>query len=81
MHLSSTMSCLDFGGQGYASKAHCAPMSSIFQDIECIEAKADISETAMAIYTVLADVALEGVDVLHDLQSINYAWMMLDGLI
>lgn len=68
-------------------------MSSIFQDIECIEAKADISETTMAIYTVRGDgdgpggrfadvgVVLEGVDVLHNLQSVNYACVMLYGLI
>lgn len=68
-------------------------MSSIFQDIECTEAKAEISEITMAIYTVRGDgdgpggcfadvgVVLEGTEVLHNLRSVNYACVMLYGLI
>lgn len=65
-------------------------MSSIVQDIECIEAKADVSEMTTAIYTVQGDsegrfagvgVVLEGAEVLHNLQSVNHASMMRCGLI
>lgn len=69
---------------------------SIFQDIECSEAEADVAGTTMAIYTVRAEsddpddpggrfadvgVVLEGVEVLHNIQSINHACVMLYGLI
>ncbi|XP_035997198.1 uncharacterized protein LOC118564170 [Fundulus heteroclitus] len=65
-------------------------------DIECSEAEADVAGTTMAIYTVQAEgddhdgpgglfadvgVVLEGVEVLHNLQSINHACVMLYGLI
>ncbi|KAK1886876.1 WD repeat-containing protein 76 [Dissostichus eleginoides] len=65
-------------------------------DIECREAEADVAGTTMAIYTVRAEsddpdgpggrfadvgVVLEGVEVLHNLQSINHACVMLYGLI
>lgn len=69
----------------------------IFQDIECIEAKADILQTTMASYTVRGDgdgpggrfmdigVVLYwyciGVQVLNGLQSINFACILLYGLI
>ncbi|KAI9525290.1 hypothetical protein NQZ68_009971 [Dissostichus eleginoides] len=66
------------------------------EDIECREAEADVAGTTMAIYTVRAEsddpdgpggrfadvgVVLEGVEVLHNLQSINHACVMLYGLI
>lgn len=62
-------------------------------DIESSEAEADIAGTTMAIYIVRAEgdgpggqladvgVVLEGVEVLHSLQSINHACVMLYGLI
>lgn len=65
-------------------------------DTECSEAEADVAGTTMAIYTVEAEgddhdgpgglfadvgVVLEGVEVLHNLQSINRACVMLYGLI
>lgn len=62
-------------------------------DIESSEAEADIAGTTMAIYTVRAEgdgpggqladvgVVLEGVEVLHSLQSINHACVMLYELI
>ncbi|XP_030266529.1 uncharacterized protein LOC115577775 isoform X2 [Sparus aurata] len=65
-------------------------------DTECSEAEADVAGTTMAIYTVEAEgddhdgpgglfadvgVVLEGVEVLHNLQSINRACIMLYGLI
>ncbi|XP_063753608.1 uncharacterized protein LOC134873730 isoform X2 [Eleginops maclovinus] len=64
--------------------------------IECREAEADVAGTTMAIYTVQAEsddpdgpggrfadvgLVLEGVEVLHNLQSINHACVMLYGLI
>ncbi|XP_063749705.1 uncharacterized protein LOC134871046 [Eleginops maclovinus] len=64
--------------------------------IECREAEADVAGTTMAIYTVQAEsddpdgpggrfadvgLVLEGVEVLHNLQSINHACLMLYGLI
>lgn len=64
-----------------------------YVDIEYSEAEADIAGTTMAIYTVRAEgdgpggqladvgVVLEGVEVLHNLQSINHACVMLYGLI
>ncbi|KAJ4936978.1 hypothetical protein JOQ06_001562 [Pogonophryne albipinna] len=77
----------------YASDDNSAPNK---KDIECREAEADVAGTTMAIYTVRAEsddpdgpggcfadvgVVLEGVEVLHNLQSINHACMMLYGLI
>uniref|UniRef100_A0AAR2JIM3 Uncharacterized protein n=1 Tax=Pygocentrus nattereri TaxID=42514 RepID=A0AAR2JIM3_PYGNA len=62
-------------------------------DIESREAEADIAEKTMGIYTVRAEgygigdgrfadvVVLEGVEVLHNLQSVSHACMMLYGLI
>ncbi|KAJ8353407.1 hypothetical protein SKAU_G00209740 [Synaphobranchus kaupii] len=65
-----------------------------YVDIGSREAEADISEMTMGIYTVrmqgdgpgdgrFADVGvvLEGVEVLHNLQSISHACVMLYGLI
>ncbi|KAK5906173.1 hypothetical protein CgunFtcFv8_002062 [Champsocephalus gunnari] len=67
-----------------------------YVDIECREAEADVAGTTMGIYTVRAEsddpdgpggrfadvgVVLEGVEVLHNLQSINHACMMLYRLI
>ena len=63
--------------------------------IECSEAEADVAGTTMAIYTVRAEgddpdgpggrladvgVVLEGVKVLHNLESINHACVILYGL-
>ncbi|XP_038131525.1 uncharacterized protein LOC119776938 isoform X2 [Cyprinodon tularosa] len=67
-----------------------------YVDMECSESEADVAGTTMAIYTVQAEgddhdgpgglladvgVVLEGVEVLHNLQSINHACVMLYGLI
>lgn len=90
------MSCLEFGGQRWGWHSSLFSVPSIFQDIECSEAEADVAGTTMAIYTVEAEgddhdgpgglfadvgVVLEGVEVLHNLQSINRACIMLYGLI
>uniref|UniRef100_A0A3B1KFV4 Uncharacterized protein n=1 Tax=Astyanax mexicanus TaxID=7994 RepID=A0A3B1KFV4_ASTMX len=66
-------------------------------DIESREAEEEIAEKTMGIYTVRAEghgsdclgdgrfadvcVVLEGVEVLHNLQSVNHACVMLYGLI
>ncbi|XP_013855636.1 uncharacterized protein LOC106511420 [Austrofundulus limnaeus] len=68
-----------------------------YVDIESREAEADIAEKTMGIYTVRAEgcgpdgpgngrfadvgVVLEGVEVLHNLQSVSHAFVMLYGLI
>lgn len=90
------MSCLEFDGQRWGWHSSLFSVPSIFQDTECSEAEADVAGTTMAIYTVEAEgddhdgpgglfadvgVVLEGVEVLHNLQSINRACIMLYGLI
>ena len=90
------MSCLEFGGQRWGWHSSLFSVPSIFQDIECSEAEADVAGTTMAIYTVQAEgddhdgpgglfadvgMVLEGVKVLNNLKSINHACVMLYGLI
>lgn len=79
------MSCLEFAAQMSRLGWHSSLFSvlSIFQDIECSEAEAEVAGTTIAIYTVQAQgddpdgpggrfadvgVVLEGVEVLHNLQ-------------
>ncbi|XP_038131526.1 uncharacterized protein LOC119776938 isoform X3 [Cyprinodon tularosa] len=81
---------------GVAGKKIGAMMAKMENDMECSESEADVAGTTMAIYTVQAEgddhdgpgglladvgVVLEGVEVLHNLQSINHACVMLYGLI